>query len=155
MHIPRALPLAVVVFAAAVSNPQARVQLSDFGAEYQLAGAEADGDEVALTLAIRVVNHGSSLALGVLVTLDASDDSDERETPAGDATLATFEVNNLRPRQESRLERRIQVPAGEYARWREGYPPTFSIWFYDETGGFNHQTIPAREVAVLSPAVPR
>lgn len=128
------LPLLLAV-ALVASADQGR----EFAAFYGVADVQDLGEDVSLTLKLRVYNYGSEDVTGATLTLE---DSAE---PA--KIYGAFEGVSMPSRQSVLLSADLIIPRREYDRWQSGGGPRVFLEFRDAQGE------PVRRTVEIIPAL--
>jgi hypothetical protein len=118
-------------------------------AEYLASDVEASGDQVVMTLTLRISNTSPDVMLTTAVSVDDPFAPADRELFAPDWTWARFDAGNIRNADSARLEQRIVIPHGEYTRWQQGFRPSLSVAFFDDRGAFHQLQIEAAEATEI------
>ena len=129
--LPTAAALAIVllrsvVAAVVLSAPLAAESNAEFVAHYSAQDAMQMGEDVRLTLKLRVFNQGEADVLGATLWL---------EDPAAPASnYGPFGIADLPARESLRLAGTFTVPRHEYESWRQGAKPSVRIRYTDAGG---------------------
>jgi hypothetical protein len=101
--------------------------------QYAVTELARSGDEVLLTLTLRLVNESERDVSHARVTVDRRD-ADERPLDVSDRMLGAFEDVTVHAQNNARVTQRFVVPFAEYVAWTEGQGPRLRLAFDDENG---------------------
>lgn len=98
----------------------------DFAGYYNIADATEQGDQVQLTLRVRIFNHSSQDLRQALVVL---------HQPANPGVLGVSKPIKLLPTlKDAKVNQQVLVPRHVYEQWQKGQAPEVSIVYVDEHG---------------------
>ena len=142
MHLTRSvrigLGLLVGVALFAASAAQA-ADGRDFAGFYELRNATDLGEEVSLTLSLRVFNYSDAIVHDATVTLE--------DPVLSEIAYASFSIISLADKASVDLEGDVTIPQREYQSWQEGGTPSVRIEFTDPAGN------PVRRMIELLPMI--
>jgi hypothetical protein len=105
----------------------------DFAASYKTADVVEAGEEVSLTLKLRVYNYGADEVAGATITLEDSAQPDK--------ICGSFADVSIPARTSVPLEAGLTVLRREYEAWQTGGTPRLYIEFQDQQGEPVRRTI--------------
>jgi len=98
----------------------------DFAGYYNVADATEQGDQVQLTLRVRIFNYSSQDLRQALVVL---------HQPANPGVLGVSKpIKSLPALKDAKVNQQVLVPRHVYEQWQKGQAPEVSIVYVDEHG---------------------
>jgi hypothetical protein len=102
-----------------------QAQRRDFAASYQLSNIVESGDQVSVTVTLKLFNYsGGEIRNGAVVLKDSRANVMSGRESADSNLLGAFNlIPSLPAYQETTLRHRFSIPASEYALWNQGREP--------------------------------
>ncbi|HZZ17250.1 MAG TPA: hypothetical protein VFE08_14955 [Candidatus Sulfotelmatobacter sp.] len=128
MQLSRVLKISAVLLAALSIFPNSGLAKDgrDFAGFYNVSNVVEQGDQLVLTLQVRLFNYSDTDLKQAVVTLRSSH-------PA--PVLAQFRPVRLwRNRTEVKLTQQIVIPRHEVELWKRGTQPALFVVYYDANG---------------------
>ena len=123
-HRSRLAILACLIVLAAMVAPAKDGR--DFAGFYAVNNVTDLGEEVRVTLTVRVYNYSDADVTGATITLE--------DSLLPDKTYGSFTLVSIRDRESVRLSGDFTIPRREYDQWQEGDTPQLRIEFKDAAG---------------------
>jgi hypothetical protein len=122
-----ALASALLALAVAWALPTFASNGRDFAGTYQIKSLSRQSDKVTVSVTIRFWNYGDSAVTNAKVYL-------ADRFILGKNNGAFSQSVSLQKRQSTDLSDTFTIPASEYAMWRQGLSPLFTVSFKDASG---------------------
>ena len=142
----RHLPICLAMLCLALGLPSAtHAQRRDFAATYELTHIVDSGDQVALTITLKLFNYsGAEIRNGAIVLRDSTASTAPSRNPE-DKLLGAFPlIPSLPAYKETTLRHRFTIPAAEYALWKQGREPQLIFLKPDAEGNAQNTHIDLR-----------
>jgi hypothetical protein len=98
----------------------------DFAGSYEITNLTDWGEDLSLTLTLRIFNYSGADVTDVQLTLN--------DPLLFDQVYADLGVIDVVYRDQVLVTNQVTVPAEEYERWREGRPPQVSVEYLTADG---------------------
>lgn len=140
----RILAFPALVIALSLAHSLAAQRMTNFPGAYMISNVVEDGDQVHLTVKLRLMNpYNSDVKGGIVVFLDS------QPVPILIGKVAT--ISDLPRLGNITISNTFTVPAAEYDKWQHGHQPVFEFLVPDADGSVEAhiQARPAATTAQL------
>lgn len=140
----RFLAVPALVISLSLAHSLAAQRMTNFAGAYMISNVVEDGDQVHLTLKLRLINpYNTDIKGGIVVILDS------QPVPVLIGKIAT--ISDLPRLGHITISNTFTVPAAEYDHWQHGHQPVFEFLVPDANGSIEAhiQARPAETTAQL------
>jgi hypothetical protein len=126
----------------------------NFTAVYGVIKTTDQGDNVAVQLSLRVINHSGADVKGATISLRSSSKLSPEPTAAWEKQATPFNDVALNFNEHKRvppLQGTFTVPVEEYQRWQKGLGPNFVIVYEDASGKTHQEEIQLSRMPEVAP----